>query len=267
MDRWVVSDELAVDLDDVTGVTVRIVAGDVTVTPGERSRVEVKRLSGADVHIESREGRLLVAQPDPDVAPIERFIKMFTEGSRHRCTVAITAAPGATISVTTVSADVVASGFSGAGHVKTVSGEVTLSRMACDVDVKTVSGDVQVKDIAGTLKVKTVSGDVGVVDGSCRMVDAKSVSGDILLDLDLDPAGVYDATTVSGDVALRTTAEPNLSIDATTVSGRLTSDFGIAFEHRPGRKHVAETIGSGGARLFVKTVSGDLRVLRGRRAA
>jgi len=267
MERWVVSDELSTDLDDVQSVVVRIVAGDVTVTAGEKSRVEVRRLSGADVYVESRDGVLHVAQPDPDIAPIERFLKMFTEGSRHRCTVAITAAPGAKISITTVSAEVVASGFGGGCNVKTVSGEVTLSRFGKDVDVKTVSGDIQVKDVSGGLKLKTVSGEVGVVDGSCRWVDAKSVSGDVLLDLDLDPSGTYDVSTVSGDVAIRTISEPNLSVDAKSVSGRLTTDFGIEWNVKPGKRHLSETIGSGGARLWVKTVSGDLRVLRGRQGA
>lgn len=267
MERWVVSDELSSDLDDVSSVVVRVVAGDVTVTSGERSHVEVRRLSGDDVHVEFRDGALHVAQPDPDSAPLERFIKMFTGSSRHRCSVAITAAPGAKISVTTVSAEVIASGFDGGCDVKTVSGEVTLSRIRNDVDAKTVSGDIQVKDVTGGLKLKTVSGDIGVVDGTCRWVDAKSVSGDVLLDLDLDPSGTYDVTTVSGDVAVRTVSEPNVSIDAKSVSGRLTTDFGISWNERPGKKQLSETIGSGGARLWVKTVSGDLRVLRGRQAA
>ncbi len=266
MDRWVVADDFSQDLSDVSSVTVRVVAGDVTVTAGAKSSVEVRRLSGTDVHVEYRDGSLLVAQPDPDTAPIERFIKMFTEGSRHRCSVAVTAAPGAKISITTVSAEVVVSGFDGGTNVKTVSGEVTLSRLGKDLDVKTVSGEIQAKDVAGGLKLKTVSGDIAIVDGNCRWVDAKAVSGDVLLDLDLDPSGTYDVSTVSGAVAVRTTAEPNLAIDASSVSGRLTSDFGIAWNEKPGRKHLSETIGSGGARLWVKTVSGDLRVLRGRQA-
>jgi len=264
MERWVVAEELSTDLESVGSVTVRVVAGDVTITAGETSRVDVRRLSGADVHIEYREGSLLVAQPDPDTAPVERFVKMFTEGSRHRCSVAITAAPGAKIAVTTVSAEVVASGFEGGTNVKTVSGEVTLSRLGKDLDVKTVSGDIQAKAVTGGLKLKTVSGDIAIVDGSCRWVDAKGVSGDVLLDLDLDPSGTYDVSTVSGDVAVRTTSEPNLRVDASSISGRFSSDFGIAWHERPGRKHLSETIGSGGARIWLKTVSGDVRVLRGR---
>lgn len=267
MESWRVADELSADLDDATEVVVGVVAGEVTVTAGTTTHVDVRRDSGADVFVSSRGGVLSVHQPEPGVAPIERFIKMLTEGRRHRCTVAITAPVTAKISISAVSADVIVSGSEGGTRVKTVSGDVTLSALRHEVDVKTVSGDVEAKDIAAGLKLKTVSGDVAVVDGACRWVDAKAVSGDVLLDLDLDPSGTYDISTVSGDVALRTVSEPNLSVDLTSVSGRLLSDLGISWEHRPGRRRLSETIGSGGARLFVKTVSGDLRVLRGREAA
>lgn len=267
MDTWRVDDELEMDLEDVRRVVVRIVAGDVTVTAGSSPRIEVVRESGSPVDVRIRDGVLSVLQPDADTAPLERFIKWFTEGRRHRCTVVITAPPDASIDITTVSAPVIASGFRGGARVKTVSADVTLSGLGSQVDVKTVSGDVEAKGIAAELKLKSVSGDMSVVDGACRWVDAKSVSGDVLLDLDLDPAGTYDVKTVSGGVGLRTTADPNLSVEASTVSGDVVSDFGLDFEHRPGRRHLYDTIGEGGARLRVKTVSGDLRVLRGRIAA
>jgi hypothetical protein len=267
---WRVADTLSAELTgipEVSKVVVRIVAGDVTVAAGPSARVDVRRLSGADVMVEVRDGTLYVSQPDADSAPIERFIKMFTEGKRHRCSATITAPAAAKVSVTTVSGEVVASGFEGGTRVKTVSGDVTLSTLRHEVDVKTVSGDIEAKDIAAGLKLKSVSGDMAVVDGACSWVDAKSVSGDVLLDLDLDPSGTYDISTVSGEVAVRTVAEPNLSVDVTSVSGRLVSDFGFGWEHGPGRRRASHTIGSGGARLWVKTVSGDLRVLRGREAA
>jgi len=268
MDAWKVSDELSTQLpDDLTRVVVRVVAGDVTVTSGPVGRLDVRRESGADVTVEMHNATLFVSQPDPDLAPIVRFFKMFTEGSRHRCSVHIVAPPNAEVSVTTVSAPVVVSGFDRESKVKTVSGDVTLSDLRNEVGVTTVSGEIEAKGIAAGMRLKTVSGDVAVVDGACRFVDAKTVSGDVLLDLDLDPAGTYDVSTVSGEVAVRTISEPNLSVDATSVSGSLVSDFGIGWEARPGRRTVSETIGTGGARLYVKTVSGDLRVLRGRTAA
>jgi hypothetical protein len=268
VEGWKVHDELSTDLTDVQRVVVRTVAGDVTVTSGAQPHIDVRRLSGSDVHVDVRDGVLYVSQPEPGLAPIDRFFKMFTDGRRHRCMVSITAPPTASLDLTTISADIVAAGFEGGTKIKTVSGDVTLNHLAKEIDVKTVSGDIDSKDITGGLRVKTVSGDVTVVDGSCQWVDAKGVSGDVLLDLDLNPSGTYDISTVSGDVAVRTTSEPDLAVDATSISGDLVSDFGLGWDHsKPGRKHIAETVGSGGARLWVKTVSGDLRVLRGREAA
>lgn len=276
MESWRVADSLEQDLGDVRQVIVRAVAGEVTVTaqdeaerlPGTgRARIEVRRESGAEVHVDVRDGVLHVSQPDPDLAPIERIFRMLTEGRRHRCWVAITAPPGAKIDVTTVSASVIVSGFDGGTKVKCVSGDVTLSRLQTAVDVKTVSGDVEAKDIAAELKLKSVSGDCAVVDGACRFVDATTVSGDVVLDLDLDTSGSYDVNSVSGDVSLRTTSDASLAIDLKTVSGAFISDFGPVAKEGRGRRNVHHVIGDGGARLWVKTVSGDLRLLSGREAA
>ncbi len=267
MDHWRVDDELTADLEDVKRVVVRIVAGDVTVTAGPQARVEVRRESGSEVDVLCRDGVLQVLQPDADSSPLDRLIKWLTEGRRHRCTVTITAPPEAKVDITTVSAPVVVSGISAGSRVKTVSGDITLSDLGSHVDAKTVSGDVEAKGINAELKLKSVSGDMSVVDGSCRWVDAKSVSGEVTLDLDLDPNGTYDVKTVSGGVSIRTIAEPNLSVDAKSVSGEVVSDFGLDWEPRPGSRKLYDTIGEGGARLRVKTVSGDLRVVRGRIAA
>lgn len=264
MENWRVSDELSTDLPEISKVVVRIVAGEVTVASGEAPRIEVRRRSGSDVFVEVRDGTLFVSQPEPDSPPFERLWKMFTEGRRHRCTVTIAAPSSADVSVTTVSGDAVVSGFSGGTKVKTVSGDITLAALRNDVDVNAVSGDIEAKNLIGDLKFKTVSGDIAVVDGASRRVDAVAVSGDVLLDLDLDPTGSYDISTVSGDVSMRTVSEPDLSVQWTSVSGDLVTDFGIMSEHGPGRRRTNETIGKGGARLAVRTVSGDLRVLRGR---
>jgi DUF4097 and DUF4098 domain-containing protein YvlB len=212
------------------------------------------------------DGLLHVAQPDPTTSGLDRILHLFAGGRRQRCTVAITAPPGAKIDITTVSAPIVASGFQGGARVKTVSGDVTLAKLSTKIDVKTVSGDVDAKDISGELKLKSVSGDLSVVDGASRRVDAKAVSGDVLLDLDLDRTGTYDVTTVSGSVSLRTKGDLNLTVDAKSVSGEYVSDFGGSSYKEPGRRTVHHTIGDGGARLWVKTVSGDLRLIRGREA-
>ena len=266
METQRVTDSLSFDLTDVDRVVVSIVAGEVTVTAGERAHVDVRRESGDDVHVRYGDGLIHVAQPDPSSSGWDRVMHLFGSGGRQRCTVAITAPPHAKIELTTVSAPIVAGGFDGGARVKSVSGDVTLSKLGAKIDVKTVSGDVNAKDLGDELKLKSVSGDLSVVDGACRRVDAKAISGDVLLDLDLDPTGTYDISTVSGNVSLRAKGEPNLTIDAKSLSGAFMSDFGGDWDREPGRRRLHHTVGNGGARLWVKTVSGDLRLIRGREA-
>lgn len=266
-ESWQVQDELTTDLEGITSVTVRIVAGDVAVTTGEApSRLEVRRHGGPPVEVSVHDGHLEIAHPKP-ASLLHSLIDMIGS-SRHRCSVSVIVPPEATSEVTTVSAPVVVSGLQARTKVKTVSGDVTLSDLADHVDVKTVSGDVESRGIAADLKAKTVSGSVTVVDGSCTWVDAKTVSGEVILDLELRAEGVYEIATVSGPVAVRTEVQPNVLVEATSVSGEIITDFGLGWEDdRPGRRTLRERIGDATARLVLKTVSGDMRLLRRREAA
>jgi hypothetical protein len=123
-----------------------------------------------------------------------------------------------------------------------------------------VSGDVDVTGIGGHVEVNSVSGDV-VVRNVRGTVSAHSVSGDATLE-DVDGADV-DANTVSGDVAFG--GELNARISLSTVSGDIESDFPVTIGGggRFGRRNMDFTVGSGGARIELGTVSGDFRLVRG----
>ncbi|HEY3644735.1 MAG TPA: DUF4097 family beta strand repeat-containing protein, partial [Gammaproteobacteria bacterium] len=86
---------------------------------------------------------------------------------------------GARIEVSTVSADVEASGLTGQVQLGTVSGGATVSSTAARIDLRTVSGDVTVVGSAkgASISTNSVSGTVRIsdVDGH---VDAENVSGD-----------------------------------------------------------------------------------------
>jgi DUF4097 and DUF4098 domain-containing protein YvlB len=258
---WSVADELSTSLDGVEQVVVRIIGGEVAVTAGDKASIKVVRESGSEVNVRLHNGVLYAEQPEPHLSILDRILSTIS-GPRQRCRVTITAPPSCTVEVSAVSAAAVVSGFTSGTWVKTVSGDVTLRDLGTDVVVKTVSGDVEAKSIAASLWLKTVSGDVAVVEGACRRVDAKSVSGDVLLDLDLDSSGDYGISTVSGEVAVRTPEEPSMLVEATSVSGSLVSDFGLHYWSKPGRRHIRRRIGEGGPRLSVRTVSGDVRLFR-----
>ncbi len=273
MATWQVTDErLAVPLAGLTEGTLRIVAGEVVVAAGEgEPLLEVDRTSGPPVEVSFEDGRLHVRHANPGGQPgVLGLLGRFLGGEEDTvgATVALRCPPSTPLQISTVSAPVVATGLGARTGLKTVSGDVTLKDVAGQVDAKTVSGDLDAIGVAAELRLKTVSGSMSVVDGACRWVEGKSVSGDFVLDLDLDPRGVYSFKTVSGLVALRTGADPSVLVEASSVSGSVVSDFDLDWEDdRPGRRRLHRSIGGGEARLVVKTVSGDLRLLERRVAA
>lgn len=265
---WKVDDALEVDLEGVEEARIAIVAGDVAVTAAEGpAHLEVRRLGGSALEVSDEKGILRVTHRDSSIPILRWIIDGLSSGAKPEASVVLSVPPQATLDVKSVSAPVVVSGLRARTAVKTVSGDVTLDDITREVDVNTVSGDVEARRIAADVRAKTVSGSVSVVDGSLPWLDAKTVSGDVTLDLEFHQGGVYDATTVSGTVSFRTNDDPSLLVDARSVSGRLVSDFGLEWEDAPGRRRLHERLGDGGARLHVKSVSGDLRLLRRREAA
>jgi hypothetical protein len=282
---WSVEDNLQIELDDVREVIVKIVGGDVSVTtaPGP-ARLEVRALRGGPVDVHHELGALRIFHPDWAWSGLRRMWEGLIGGAADvriggvrfgggirgpEASVTLTVPETTKLDVSAVSAPVVVAGLHAPANVRTVSGDLTLSDLGEVVDAKTVSGNLTARRVSGDLRVKTVSGHIGVADGACRWLDAKTVSGEVTFDLDLDPAGVYEIVTVSGDVGLRLPQDPSVQVEAASVSGRLDSDFDELRwdDHRSGRKRMRGRLGDGGARLLVRTVSGDLRMIRRVQAA
>jgi DUF4097 and DUF4098 domain-containing protein YvlB len=129
-----------------------------------------------------------------------------------------------------------------------------------------VSGDIVARDLRSDVRASTVSGDVTV--STSGVAEASTVSGD--LDILLGSTGWDDLeySTVSGDITIRLPAGAGTDIRASSLSGDFESDFDVVLRGRTGRRWVGSevrgTIGEGGPSLALKTVSGDVRVLRAR---
>lgn len=150
------------------------------------------------------------------------------------------------IEVSTVTADVLATGPLSEAAVRTASGDVVLPSVTGPCAVSTASGDVRVDRVGGALEVRTASGDVAVggstsgaslstasgdlditeITGDLR---ARSASGDVLIGT--AGAGKIEARTMSGDVLIGVRSGLLLWIDATSLSGdvqsRLDPDTGV----------------------------------------
>ncbi|MCP9487115.1 MAG: DUF4097 domain-containing protein [Gaiellaceae bacterium MAG52_C11] len=181
---------------------------------------------------------------------------------------------GSALDCTTASADVEADGRLGETSVKTASGDIELSHVGGTLRVHSASGDVRVESIDGEAQVKTVSGDVRV--GVARSgLSANLVSGD----LEVDEAhsdvsvntvsgdqqvrsictGQINLQSVSGDVQVGVAPGTRIFIDASSTTGDVSSALDVT--DTPSASAVGDE-----AKLRLKSVSGDIAIVRGRPA-
>src|SRR5436189_277820 len=135
----------------------------------------------------------------------------------------------------------------------TVGGTLTATYLSGSVELNSVSGDIEVEAVSGRLKATSVSGSVTVNAGSVTELSAKSMSGELALDLDIKPAGRYECRTASGDIALRLSPDASVGVEATSLSGRL--DDGYTADGRSTRHRLSMQLGQADARLRAQTLS------------
>lgn len=129
------------------------------------------------------------------------------------------------------------------------------------VSAGAVSGDVTVTGLEGDVRVSSVSGDVRAMQLRAHRVDATSVSGDVSVGIDaLTGEGDLEFRSVSGNVTVTFPQTLNADLRMHSVSGELESDFPLTLTGRTRRSNIEARIGSGGRRLEVSTVSGDVRL-------
>lgn len=146
-----------------------------------------------------------------------------------------------------------------------VSGDVQSNGVNGHVSVTSVSGDVLVRNARAEVTARSVSGSVTLdgVDG--EEVGATTVSGDVEFTGPVREGGRYRFGSVSGDLTLRVDGALNATVSVSTVSGELESDFPVTLT-RGGRfasRRFEFTVGGGGTRLTLSTVSGGVQLRRG----
>lgn len=140
-------------------------------------------------------------------------------------------------------------------------------RLPAGVEVvgSTVTGDVVVEGVESAVTARTVTGDVEV--STTGLAWASTVTGSI--DVEMGSAQWEDLSfkTVTGDITLRLPSGIDADVEFESLTGDIDSDFDMRVDRERRRflgAHVRGTIGSGGRSLSLKTVSGDVRLLRAR---
>ncbi len=256
-------------------LSVSLGAGEVSVDARSDSGVEIDliplrdndatRQAIADARVEMTgrgDGHEIVVQVQKKAGLLGGFgVKV---GVRIRCP------HGSDLDLRSGSADLEATGDLGVVAVKASSGDVSVER-AERLRCTTASGDLRADEIAGPIDCRTASGDVRI-RCSGGLLDASLVSGDLSVgvasaglsvttvsgDVSFEAAGGGEmrVQSVSGDVRLAIMPGERLFIDASSVSGKMRSELDMGDDppvEREGPVH----------ELRVRTVSGDLLILRG----
>lgn len=262
MADWTVEQPTTLEIDEaITSVDVRLVAGhvDVITTDGPTT-VEVTEIDGVPVIVQTSGGRLTIAHEELQWHGVLGWLKASRD--RRRAVVAVAVPAGATASVGVVTADAVVAGLTGGVKVRCVSGDIVLDQTEGDVQVESVSGDVEGRRVAGDISLKTVSGSLTVVDGAPSKVRARSISGDVVLDVRTADQLAIDVTTVSGDVTVRLPDDAALKVDVLTTSGDVASAFDeLHVQSQPASRKLVGCVGAGDGNFRGRTVSGNVALL------
>ena len=124
----------------------------------------------------------------------------------------------------------------------TVNGGIDVSGLSSDVSVSTVNGGIEVAS-TGTVEAKTVNGSIDASTGAASW------------------SGTLEFKTVNGSIHLSLPAGAAAAVSAQTLNGDFSSDFPLTVEAGEwGPKKVSGSIGSGGGRLDLETVNGEIEI-------
>jgi len=145
------------------------------------------------------------------------------------------------------------------GRFRTVSGDQELVGSSGAMTAESVSGDIHVTGAGPTaLSARSVSGDIDVRAPSSDRLSARTMSGDVRATGRLAGPGPYAFESTSGDLTLATDGPVRLRV--TTISGDVHGDVPHIVETSHGVRTLV--VGTGGPIVEVRTISGDVRLIR-----
>jgi DUF4097 and DUF4098 domain-containing protein YvlB len=240
-------------------------SGDVTVRPGEAGTVRIRgKMQAHDNWNDSNaEQKVRYLEQNPPIHQDGNHLRIgHVEDQEMTRNVSIDyelEVPVETqLMSTTGSGDVSVEGIRGPVNARSGSGDMKFRSLSGDVSLKTGSGDARLQEIAsGRVEVETGSGDVELRDLRCAM-RVRTGSGDIRAEGDL--AGDWTLHAGSGEINVRLPSQTGFELDAHTSSGEIHTSLPITVQGSVGRGELRGQVNGGGARLELRTGSGDISI-------
>ncbi|WP_190394630.1 DUF4097 family beta strand repeat-containing protein [Nocardiopsis deserti] len=270
MARWTIDRPMTQTLDGIVALRVRIIGGHVNILPTDDPvTFEVTDIVGEPLLVTQEAGILTIHYEDlTSQGLLDRLRPVQLNGYKsvqnRRATVNLRLPKDCPVEVSTVSAPIVAAGLSARSQLRTATGEITLDETSGETEINTVSGSTAVRDPHGSLKFNSVSGQLAVAGGRLSALSAKTVSGQLLADTGVAPAGRVRLTSISGEIALRVPSETSATVELRTAAAPAKSDFGLDRRSAPARTVLSGRIGSGvdPASITINSASGRTALLR-----
>jgi Putative adhesin len=248
-----------VDLEVSTG------SGDIAIRPGEAGTV---RISGKiQAHDNGDDGnaekKVRYLEQNPPIEQDGNHIRIGRLEDRemtHNISIdyEIEVPADTQATSTTGSGDVSVEGIRGPVRATSGSGDMKLHSLQSDVTLKTGSGDVSLEEVSGgRVEVQAGSGDVKLRDLRCTM-QVRTGSGDISAEGEL--TGDWSLQAGSGGISVQLTSETGFDLDAHTSSGEIHTGLPITVEGSVGHGELRGKVKGGGARLELRTGSGDITI-------
>jgi DUF4097 and DUF4098 domain-containing protein YvlB len=160
--------------------------------------------------------------------------------------------------LSTLSGSVSATDIGSDIRVSSASGSVNVSNAKGDVRVNALGGVIRVFNPGARIEADTASGEVEI-QGAANDVKAHAVSGRVSVQGNPGANSYWELKTVSGAVQLGVPASANLHLSAEASSGEIRTDIPIVIEEQ-GKHSLRAHMGTGGGRVDVHTVSGEIRL-------
>jgi len=251
-------------------ISIHALSGNVTVRTWDRSemRLVADPPRGDEITVRGRGSAVRVEAMTP-----------FSMGDPIDIDITVPVSVDLDIDGAFVTADV--EGVRGAVSVNTVNGSVrlvggngfvNLHSVQGDVECEGVTGRIQVGSVNGVLRLARASGEIAAetVNGTMVLtgidsdaVEATTVNGGISYDGTIRDRGRYVFGTHHGDLTIAIPQGTNADVLVSTYSGEFESDFPITLTEARGQgERFGFTLGSGGARIELKSFGGTIRLTR-----
>jgi DUF4097 and DUF4098 domain-containing protein YvlB len=166
------------------------------------------------------------------------------------------------VTVETASGGITLADLKSALSINTASGDIQLSDIIGDITLNAASGDIALSEAQGKIAINTASGSVELNDitGAVR---SNTATGNIKIVFEsVTPGEPLEFSTANGDVDIEFRSPINADLEIETIQGDIELDerFQIAVEKKLVGRSAKGRIGTGGQRLKINTVNGDVKV-------